>query len=242
MIEIIHKEIRGFLSSLIADVVMLVFLTATGLFNWVLHDINILDNGYANLDSLFSMAPWLLIFLISAITMKSFSEERKNGTIELLTTRPISDLSIILGKYFAGIILVLFTILPTLIYWFSISQLSIPRGNIDSGALLGSYLGLLLISSCFVAIGIFASLISENQIVSFVSTLFICFSLYWIFDLIADFKLLGKFDSVVSSLGIQSHYQSISRGVLDSRDLIYFLSLNTIFISAAKLVFGSRKW
>jgi ABC-2 type transport system permease protein len=174
--------------------------------------------------------------------MKSFSEERKNGTIELLTTRPISDLSIILGKYFAGIILVLFTILPTLIYWFSISQLSVPRGNIDTGALLGSYLGLLLISSCFVAIGIFTSLISENQIVSFVSTLFICFSLYWIFDLIADFKLLGKFDSVVSSLGIQSHYQSISRGVLDSRDLIYFLSLNTIFISAAKLVFGSRKW
>jgi ABC-2 type transport system permease protein len=242
MIEIIHKEIRGFLSSLIAYVVMLVFLIATGLFNWVLPDINILDNGYANLDSLFSMAPWLLVFLISAITMKSFSEEKKNGTIELLTTRPISDLSIILGKYFAGILLVLFTILPTLIYWYSIAQLSVPKGNIDTGALLGSYLGLFLISSCFVSIGIFASLISENQIVSFVSSLFICFSLYWFFDLIADFKLLGKFDSLVSSLGIQSHYQSISRGVLDSRDLIYFLSLNTLFISAGKLVFGSRKW
>ncbi len=242
MFEIIHKEIRGFLSSLIAYVVMLVFLIATGLFNWVLPDINIFDNGYANLDSLFSMAPWLLVFLISAITMKSFSEEKKNGTIELLTTRPISDLEIILGKYFAGIILVLFTILPTLIYWYSIYQLSVPKGNIDTGALLGSYLGLFLISSCFVSIGIFASLISENQIVSFVSSLFICFALYWIFDLIADFKLLGKFDTLVSALGIQSHYQSISRGVLDSRDLIYFLSLNTLFIAAGKLVFGTRKW
>lgn len=242
MFEIIYKEIRGFLSSLIAYVVMLVFLIATGLFNWVLPDINIFDNGYANLDSLFGMAPWLLIFLISAITMKSFSEEKKNGTIELLTTRPISDLEIILGKYFAGIVLVLFTILPTLIYCYSIYQLSVPKGNIDTGALLGSYLGLFLISSCFVSIGIFASLISENQIVSFVSSLFICFALYWIFDLIADFKLLGKFDTLVSALGIQSHYQSISRGVLDSRDLIYFLSLNTLFIAASKLVFGTRKW
>jgi ABC-2 type transport system permease protein len=242
MFEIIRKEIRGFLSSLIAYVVMLVFLIATGLFNWVLPDINIFDNGYANLDSLFGMAPWLLVFLISAITMKSFSEEKKNGTIELLTTKPVSDLEIILGKYFAGILLVLFTILPTLIYWYSIDQLSVPKGNIDTGALLGSYLGLFLISSCFVAIGIFASLISENQIVSFVSCMFICFALYWIFDLIADFKLLGKFDSLVSALGIQSHYQSISRGVLDSRDLIYFLSINCLFISAGKLVFGSRKW
>ncbi|MBP7511483.1 MAG: gliding motility-associated ABC transporter permease subunit GldF [Bacteroidia bacterium] len=242
MLSIYIKEIRSFLSSLIAYVVMLVFLLAIGLFTWVLPDYNVFDYGYANLDTLFSMAPWLFIFLISAITMRSLSEEKKNGTIEIITTKPVSDLQIILGKYFAGLTLVLFTLLPTLVYYITIYNLGAPTGNLDSGAIWGSYLGLFFLSSCFVAVGMFASAVSENQIVSFVVSMFLCFLFYNLFELIADFKLLGSWDSAVSGLGINAHYESISRGVIDSRDLVYFLGFDVVFIAATHTLFGGRKW
>lgn len=242
MFQIYRKEIRSFLSSLIAYVVMLVFLLAIGLFTWVLPDYNVFDYGYANLDTLFSMAPWLFIFLISAITMRSLSEEKKNGTIEIITTKPISDLQIILGKYFAGLTLVIFTLIPTLIYFYTIHQLGAPKGNLDSGAIWGSYLGLIFLSSCFVAIGMFASAVSDNQIVSFVVSMFMCFLFYNLFELIADFKLMGSYDAVVAGLGINAHYQSISRGVIDSRDVLYFIGFDVVFIAATKTLFGSRKW
>lgn len=242
MFSIYIKEIRSFLSSLIAYVVMLVFLLAIGLFTWVLPEYNVFDYGYANLDTLFNMAPWLFIFLISAITMRSLSEEKKNGTIEIISTKPISDLDIILGKYFAGLSIVLFTLLPTIIYYITIYQLGAPKGNLDSGAILGSYIGLFFLSSCFVAVGMFASAISDNQIVSFIVSMFLCFLFYNIFELIADFKLLGSWDSVVANLGINAHYQSISRGVIDSRDLFYFIGFDVVFIAATKTVFGGRKW
>lgn len=242
MYTIYKKEIRSFLSSLIAYVVMLVFLLATGLFTWVLPDYNVFDYGYANLDTLFNMAPWLFIFLISAITMRSLSEEKKNGTIEIISTKPISDLQIILGKYFAGLTLVIFTLLPTVVYYITIYQLGAPKGNLDSGAIMGSYLGLFFLSSCFVAVGMFASSVSENQIVAFVLSMFMCFLFYNLFDLIADFKLLGSWDSVVASLGINAHYQSISRGVVDSRDVLFFTGFDVVFIAATKTIFGSRKW
>jgi ABC-2 type transport system permease protein len=207
-----------------------------------LPDYNVFDYGYANLDTLFNMAPWLFIFLISAITMRSLSEEKKNGTIEIISTKPISDLAIILGKYFAGLTIVLFTLLPTLIYYITIYQLGAPKGNLDSGAIMGSYIGLFFLSSCFVAVGMFASAISDNQIVSFIVSMFLCFLFYNLFELIADFKLLGTWDSVVANLGINAHYQSISRGVIDSRDLFYFIGFDIIFIAATKTVFGGRKW
>jgi ABC-2 type transport system permease protein len=242
MFSIYIKEIRSFLSSLIAYVVMLVFLLAIGLFTWVLPDYNVFDYGYANLDTLFNMAPWLFIFLISAITMRSLSEEKKNGTIEIISTKPISDLAIILGKYFAGLTIVLFTLLPTFIYYITIYQLGAPKGNLDSGAIMGSYIGLFFLSSCFVAVGMFASAISDNQIVSFIVSMFLCFMFYNLFELIADFKLLGTWDSVVANLGINAHYQSISRGVIDSRDLFYFIGFDMVFIAATKTVFGGRKW
>ena len=242
MLSILKKEIRSFLSSLIAYVVMIVFLIAIGLFMWVLPDYNVLDLGYANLDTLFDMAPWVFIFLISAITMRSFSEEKKTGTIEILTTKPISDLQIILGKYFASVVLVLFVLLPTLLYYYTIYQLGATKGNLDSGAILGSYIGLFFLASAFAAIGIFSSAVSDNQIVSFILSMFLCYCFYNVFDLFADFKLLGSYDSVVASLGINSHYQSISRGVIDSRDVIYFISLILAFVWATKMVFGSRKW
>jgi ABC-2 type transport system permease protein len=242
MLTILKKEIRSFLSSLIAYVVMIVFLIAIGLFMWVLPDYNVLDLGYANLDTLFDMAPWVFIFLISAITMRSFSEEKKTGTIEILTTKPISDLQIILGKYFASVVLVLFVLLPTLLYYHTIYQMGAPKGNLDSGAILGSYIGLFFLASAFAAIGIFSSAVSDNQIVSFILSMFLCYCFYNVFDLFADFKLLGSYDSIVASLGINSHYQSISRGVIDSRDVLYFVSLILAFVWATKMVFGSRKW
>jgi ABC-2 type transport system permease protein len=242
MFSILKKEIRSFLSSLIAYVVMIVFLVAIGLFMWVLPDYNVFDMGYANMDTLFNMAPFVFIFLISAITMRSFSEEKKSGTIEIITTKPLSDIQVILGKYFAGVLLVLFSILPTLLYFYTVYQLGSPKGNIDVGATWGSYVGLFFLASCFVAIGIFSSAITDNQIVSFIVSMFLCYCFYSIFDLLANFNLLGTFDSVVASLGINAHYISISRGVIDSRDILYFLSFITAFIWGTKTVFSSRKW
>ena len=174
--------------------------------------------------------------------MRSFSEEKKTGTIEILTTKPLSDLQIILGKYFASVVLVLFVLLPTLLYYYTIYQLGVPKGNLDSGAILGSYIGLFFLASAFAAIGIFSSAVSDNQIVSFILSMFLCYCFYNVFDLFADFKLLGSYDSIVASLGINSHYQSISRGVIDSRDVLYFVSLILAFVWATKMVFGSRKW
>ncbi len=242
MFSILKKEIRSFLSSLIAYVVMIVFLIAIGLYMWVLPDYNVFDMGYANLDTLFNMAPFVFIFLISAITMRFFSEEKKSGTIEVLTTKPLSDMQIIMGKYFAGVLLVLFSILPTLLYVYTIYQLGAPKGNIDMGATWGSYVGLFLLASCFVSVGIFASAITDNQIVSFIVSMFLCYCFYSVFDLLANFNLLGVYDSVVASLGINAHYISISRGVIDSRDLLYFLSFITAFIWGTKTVFNARKW
>lgn len=242
MFSIFKKEIRSFLSSLIAYVVIAVFLIAIGLFMWILPEYNVFDMGYANMDTLFGMAPWVFIFLISAITMRSFSEEKKTGTIEILTTKPVSDTQIILGKYFAGVTLVLFSLLPTLLYFYTVYQMGAPKGNIDIGATWGSYIGLFFLASGFVAIGIFASVITDNQIVSFIASMFLCFCFYNLFDMLANFNLLGTYDSFVASFGIRAHYDSISRGVVDSRDVLYFISLIVAFLWATKTVFGSRKW
>jgi len=242
MYSILQKEIRSFLSSLIAYVVIIVFLIATGLFMWVLPDNNVFDMKYANLDTLFTLAPWLFLFLISAITMRTFSEEKKNGTIEILTTKPVSDLNIILAKYFAGVILVLFALIPSLIYFYTVYKLGAPTGNIDVGATWGSYIGLFFLTSCFVSIGLFSSVITDNQIVSFILSMILCYLFYNLFELIADFKLFGSWDNLVAGLGINAHYQSISRGVIDSRDILYFISFIIVFIYATKIVFSSRKF
>src|SRR5690606_2384229 len=184
------KEIRSFLSSLIAIIVIVVFLVANGLFIWVFRETNILDNGYANLDPLFELAPLIFIFLISAVTMRSFSEEKKTGTFETLTTKPLSDISIILGKYFAGLIIVIFSILPTLIYYYTVSELGYPKNNIDSGATIGSYMGLLMLSAGYLSIGLFSSVITDNQIVSFILSMFLCFIFYTVFDYLGSFDIM----------------------------------------------------
>ena len=243
MFTLLKKEIRSFLSSLIGYITITVFLLVIGLFMWVLQtDSNLLDNGYANIDALFILAPWVFLFLIPAITMRSFADEKKSGTIELLLTRPLTDLQIILAKYFAGFVLVLFSLLPTLIYYYSIHRLGSPVGNIDTGGMWGSYIGLLFLGAAFVSIGIFASAITDNQVVSFILALFLCYFVYSGFDYLGSFAFFGKIDNIVFALGINSHYISMSRGVIDTRDIIYFLSLIAIFIFATRTVLESRKW
>ncbi|MGB0849834.1 MAG: gliding motility-associated ABC transporter permease subunit GldF [Bacteroidia bacterium] len=242
MYSIFKKEIRSFLSSLIAYVVVIVFLLIIGLFTWVFADGNVLTQGYANLDILFFMAPWVFIFLISAITMRSFSEEIKQGTYEILSTKPITDMDIIMGKFFAALVLVLFAIAPTLIYFYSVYNLGLPQGNIDVGATWGSYIGLVFLGACYASIGLFSSAITPNQIVAFILGMFLCFFFYVGFQQISNLALFGGLDSFVQSLGIQFHYDSISRGVVDTRDIIYFISLVSVFLGLTHLALQSKKW
>lgn len=243
MISLLKKEIRTFLSSLIGYVVICVFLLITGLFMWIFPgDSNILDMGYANIDTLFFISPWVFMFLIPAVTMRSFAEEKRSGTIELLFTKPLTDTQIILAKYFAGLLLVIIALVPTLIYYITVYSYGNPVGNIDSGGTWGSYIGLLLLASGYVAIGIFASSITNNQIVSFLVAAMLCFFMYTGFQSIGSFDWFGSLDDFIVKLGIQDHYTSLSRGLIDSRDVIYFIALIAIFILLTKTVLSSRKW
>lgn len=242
MWTIYKKEIRGFLSSLIAYVVMIVFLVITGLFTWVIKGNSVFDLGVASMQVMFDMAPVIFIFLVSAVSMRSFSEEKRLGTLESLTTRPISDLSIILGKYFAVVTLVMLAILPTLIYYYSISELGNPPGNIDTGATWGSYLGLLLLVMAYSAVGIFSSVLTDNQIISLITSMVICLFFYLVIGLLGDIKVLDMVGQSLEWFGLDYHYYSLSRGVFDTRDGLYFLSFSGLFIWLTKLVFESRKW
>jgi ABC-2 type transport system permease protein len=243
MFALLVKEIKGFLSSLIGYIAMSVFLVLTGLFLWVFPgDFNLLDLGYAELEPFFTLAPWVFMFLIPAITMRTFSEEMRTGTIELLYTRPISDLQIIMAKVLAGLVLVVLALLPTLVYTFSIGNLGNPPYNYDVGGIWGSYLGLLFLASAFVSIGVFASSITQNQVIAFIVAVFLSFFVFIGFESLSTFSLMGPLDSVVLQLGILEHYRSMSRGVIDSRDLVYFIALFAIFILMTKTVLQSRKW
>jgi len=243
MLALFKKEIYGFLNSLIGYIVIIVFLLVIGLFLWVVPlQFNVLDFGYASIDGLFILAPFVFLFLIPAITMRSFADERKSGTLELLMTQPLTDLQVILAKYFAGVILVIFSLLPTLVYFFSVYHLGLPPGNMDLGGMWGSYIGLLFLGSTFVAIGIFSSSISDNQIVSFIIAVFLCAFFYIGFELFYTFILSGRTGLLIQSIGINAHYSSISRGVIDTRDLIYFISISVFFIMLTKLSLESRKW
>ena len=243
MISIFKKEINTFFSSLIGYIVIGVFLIYLSLMMWVFPDTSIFEYSYATLDQLFELAPTIFVFLIPAITMRSFAEEIQTGTIELLTTRPLTDVEIILGKFFACVLLLIFALVPTLIYYYTIYVLGSPVGNMDTGATWGSYIGLILLGASFVSMGIFASSITKNQITSFIVAVFLCFIFFWMFDMISRIPIfVGKTDDIVQSFGIQAHYNSISRGVVDSRDVVYFLSLIAFFVTATKVSLESRKW
>lgn len=219
-----------------------IFLLVSGLLLWFFPDTSILDYGYAELNGFFSLTPFLFIFLIPAITMRSFAEERREGTYILLASRPLSDWQIILGKYLACFVLVIFALIPTLLYYYSIGQLGLPKGNIDGGAVIGSYIGLLLLGAVFVAIGIFSSAITKNQVIAFAVAVFISFIVYSGFDALSKIFSLSLLESVFAWLSINVHFQSMSRGVLDTRDLVYFLTFIILFLGMTRLVIGGRKW
>jgi ABC-2 type transport system permease protein len=237
--QIFKKEITSYFSSLVAYVTIGIFLLVLGLFLWVFPDSSILDYGYAGLDTLFSIAPYLFMFLIPAITMRSLAEERKEGTFELLVTRPLTDVQIVLGKYLASVVLLICALLPTLVYYYTVRVLGTPQGNIDTGGVIGSYIGLFLLGSGFAAIGLFASAITKNQIIAFALAVFLCFFIFSGFDSLSG--LLSLQDYSVQDLGITEHYSSISRGVLDTRDLAYFIILATLFIALTLFILNRQR-
>jgi ABC-2 type transport system permease protein len=243
MRSIFIKEINSFFSSIVGYVAVLVFLVACGLFLWVIPDSSILSYGYANLDRFFETAPWLLMLLIPAITMRSFADEFRAGTIEWLSTKPLRDTDIILGKYFASLALVVFALLPTLIYVYTINSLSLVENNLDTGGIAGSYIGLFFLASGFTAIGVFCSSLTNNQIVGFLVALFSCYLLYSGFEALSKVpSFTGGIDYYLGMVGMSFHYNSISRGLVDSRDVIYFLSVIVLFISLTRLSLNRRTW
>jgi len=242
MVNIFIKELNSFLNSLIAYIIVGVFLIVCGLLLWVFPETSILNYGYSDLSVFFNLTPYVFIFLVPAITMRTFSEEKKAGTMELLFTKPLTDWDIILGKFLATLVIIFFALCPTLLYFLSVYQLGNPVGNIDVAGATGSYIGLFLLGGAFASIGILASTLSENQVISFIIGAFFCFILYQGFGSLATVDIWGTLSYGVEQLGIQYHYSSLSKGLIDSRDLTYFLSVTIIMLLLTKLVLSSRKW
>jgi len=240
MKALLFREIKSFFGSPIGYLVIAIFLILNGLFLWIFEgDYNILNSGFADLSPFFTISPWILIFLIPAVTMRSFSDEMKQGTLELLLTKPLSIWQIVNGKFFGAMLLIVIAIIPTFIYVYVISSLGMPEGNIDMGSTIGSYFGLLFLISGYSAIGIFTSTLSDNQIVAFLLAVFLCFFFYFGFDGIANY--LPSIESFISSLGMNSHFKSMSRGVIDTRDLLYFISITIFFLSLTVFKLKSLK-
>ncbi|MES2430671.1 MAG: gliding motility-associated ABC transporter permease subunit GldF [Bacteroidota bacterium] len=230
MWSICKKELHQFFGNLTGYISIILFLVVNGLFLFVLKDSNIFDFGYASLDNFFELAPWVLIFLVPAITMRSLSEEFKSGTFEILKTRPLSQWQILLGKYFSILLVLVFIIVPTFIYVFTIKKLS-ATGGIDSGGIIGSYIGLFLLAAVFAAIGLCCSGFSNNAVIAFLISVFACLVLYFGFNALSKLPVFqGQSDYYIEMLGIDFHYRSVSRGLLDSRDVVYFLSLIFLFL------------
>lgn len=230
MLAILKREINSFFATSVGYLVIAVFLVINGLFLWVFKgDYNILDNGFADLNSFFDLAPWVFLFLIPAVTMRAFSDEKKMGTLELLVTKPLSLKNIVLAKYFGAVILICIALIPTLLYVFTISKLGNPAGNWDLGSTLGSYIGLLFLVFAYTSIGIFASTLSKNQIVAFIIAVFLCFFMYYGFEGISS--IINTSNSSITSLSMKAHFNSVARGVIDTRDIIYFISISVLFLT-----------
>ena len=236
MYSIYRKEIVSFFSSLTGYIAVAVFLALTGWFMWINPgEFNILDSGYATIDTLFFVAPWVFLFLVPAITMRSFAEERKTGTLELLLTKPLTEWQLVAAKYFAAVTLVLLSLAPCIIYYLTVYFIGSPAGNIDTGGVAGSFAGLFLLASAYASVGVFASSLTDNQIVAFILSASLCFFIHSGFDGLASLPLFRSVDTFIMSMGINEHYKSLSRGVIDSRDIVYFTVLAATFTGAARL-------
>lgn len=233
MWSVCKKELAQAFSSLTGYIAIVVFLLVNGLVLFVFRN-NILESGFATLDDFFSFAPWIMLFLTSAITMRSLADEYKGGTFEVLRTRPLSAWQIVSGKFFGSLIVAVIALLPTLIYYFAINNLASTTG-IDAGAAVGSYLGLLFLTAVFTAIGVCSSSFTNNAVVAFIVSLLACVLLYFGFNALSQLPVFRNGgDYYIEMLGIDFHYQSISRGVLDTRDLVYFVSLVFFFLLVTK--------
>lgn len=241
MRSIFFKEINSFFSSIVGYVALLVFLVACSLFLWIIPDYSILGYGYAVMDRFFAIAPWLLLLLVPAVTMRSLADEFRTGTIEWLSSKPLTIIEIILGKYFATLVLISFAILPTFIYVYTISNLSFPDVGLDTGAIIGSYIGLFFLAATFAAVGIFCSSLTGNQVVGFLISLISCYLLYTGFEHLSQLPdFANGIDYYLSMIGMEFHYNSISRGFIDSRDVVYFVSIIILFISLTRFSLNSR--
>lgn len=241
MRSIFIKEINSFFSSIVGYVAILVFLIFCSLFLWIIPNYSMLEYGYASMERFFDIAPWLLLLLVPAVTMRSFADEFRTGTIEWLSTKPVSDTEIILGKYFATVVLIIFALLPTLVYVYTIDNLSYSDISIDTGAIIGSYIGLFFLAATFGAVGIFCSSLTANQVVGFLISLFACFLLYTGFEQLSKLpKFSEGIDYYLSMVGMEFHYNSISRGLIDTRDVVYFVSVIFLFVSLTRYNLAAR--
>jgi len=241
MYAVFKRELFSFLSSMVAYITIGIFLLVSGLLLWVFPDTSVLEYGYAELNGFFSLVPYLFMFLIPAITMRAFAEERREGTYELLVTRPVQLWQIIAAKYLSSLVLVLLALIPTIIYYYSISKLGFPEGNIDSGSVIGSYVGLFLLGAAFTAIGIFSSSLTKNQVIAFVICAALCAFAFLGFDYTSQISLFKAIEGPMMNLGINQHYTAISRGVLDTRDLIYFITFSALFLFFTNLMMGGKR-
>jgi len=242
MIQVLSKEFNSFLNSLIAYVVIGAFLVAMGLLMCVFPETSVLEYGYADMETLFSLGPYVLIFLVPAITMRSFAEEKKAGTIELLITKPLTDWQIVLGKFFACFLLVCCALIPTVVYYFSLRALGNPTANIDTPGVIGSYIGLTFLGGVFTSVGILASSITRNQIIAFIAAAFLCFLLFSGFESASTLNMWSTSSLFIKQLGLLDHYESLGRGLIDSRDVIFFCSVIAIMLALTKTVISSRQW
>lgn len=241
MFALFKKEFSSFLHTLIGAIVLGGFVLVNGLFLWIFSNgYNILDNGYASIDGLFSIAPITFLFLIPAITMRLFAEEKKSGTLELILTKPLTDLEVVLGKYLAALLLIFVALIPTLIWVVSVYIYGFPLGNVDLGGTWGAYIGLLFVGGAFAAIGVWASSVTDNQAAAFLIAVALCAFFYLGFEFIAPF--FGKAELLIQQLGANAHYLSLSRGVIDSRDVLFFISVIVLFIVLSRLSLERRKW
>ena len=239
MFAILKKEFNTFFASPIGYLVIAVFLLINGLFLWVFKgDFNILNAGFSDLTNFFFLAPWFFIFLIPAITMRSFSDEIRSGTIEILKTKPLSNWQIVMGKYLGAFLLIVLALIPTLTYVYTIYQLGNPVGNLDFGSTFGSYFGLLFLAAAFTSIGLFTSTLSNNQIVAFIIGVVLSFLMFYGFEAIAE--LIFFKNLAIQNIGMNEHFKSISRGVIDTKDIVYFTSVTFFFLFLTKVKFDQQ--
>ncbi|MDR2887541.1 MAG: gliding motility-associated ABC transporter permease subunit GldF [Bacteroidales bacterium] len=243
MFAIFKKEIAGFFSGFTGYMVIAVYLSVNSLFMWIFPgEWNVFDNGYAGLDTLFVLSPWIFLFLVPAVTMKMFAEEKRLGTIELVFSRPVTERGIIWGKYLASVALVLLALLPGAVYYASIYSLGDVPGNIDSGGTAGSYVGLFFLAAVYAAAGVFASSLTDSQVIAFIAAVLICFAMFAGFDAAASLPVLQNIGETVAGLGINEHYRSMSRGVIDIGDVAWFAAVIVIFNEATRLALLTRTW